>query len=282
MPGLMVARHAQHRHRRAQDVGCGDAELARAIDDLGQQRFRHADQTQQGVVPGAGMDVEQKAAARVRGVARMDLAAGEAPQQEAFDGATGERALVRRRARAGDMVEDPGDLGAREIRIKDQAGLGRDDGLVTGSLQRLAAIGGAAILPDDGIVDRLARGAVPHHGRLALVGDADAGHGCSVQLGLGQRAAADLDRRRPDLLGVVLDPARLGKDLRQFLLRRRHRPAVGIEDDGAGAGRTLIDGKDVLGSHAAFLPHIPVGCTPLVLLSPPLMFLSPQGGEEHA
>ena len=216
---------------------------------LRQQRRRHAEQLQQVAIPGALVDVEQQAAAGVGGVARMDLAAGQPPQQEAFDGAGGERALLRRGAAAGDVVEDPGDLGAGEIGIEEQAGLGRDLVLVPGALQLVAALGGAAVLPDDGVVDRLAGAAVPHDRGLALVGDADAGQRLGVELRLGERAAADLDRGRPDLLGVVLDPARLGEDLRQFLLRRRHRPARGIEHDGAGAGGALVDGEDVLGSH---------------------------------
>ncbi len=199
------------------------------------------------------MDVEQQAAAGIGGVARMHLATGQPPQQEAFDGAGGERALLRRAPAAGHVIEDPGDLGAGEIRIEDQAGLGRDRLLVPGAPQFITALGGAAILPDDGIVDRLAGGAIPHHRGLALVGDADAGQRRGAELGAGQRRAADLDRRRPDLLGIVLDPTRLGKDLRQLFLCRCHRPARGIEHDGPRAGGALVDGEDVLGGHPAFL-----------------------------
>jgi hypothetical protein len=43
----------------------------------------------------------------------------------------------------------------------------------------------------------------------------------------------------------------LGKDLWQFLLGGGDRAATGIEDDGARAGRTLIDGEDVFGSHGS-------------------------------
>ena len=42
-------------------------------------------------------------------------------------------------------------------------------------LQPLAEVGGAAVLPDDRVVDRLAGLAVPDDRRLALVGDADRG-----------------------------------------------------------------------------------------------------------
>ena len=50
--------------------------------------------------------------------------------------------------------------------------------------------------------------AVPHDRGLALVGDADAGQRLGVELRLGERVAADLDRGRPDLLGDRARPSR--------------------------------------------------------------------------
>src|SRR5260370_1298685 len=78
--------------------------------------------------------------------------------------------------------------------------------------QLVGALGGAAVLPDDGIVDRLAGGAVPDDGGLTLIGDANAGQRAGLELGLSQRAAADFDRGRPDLVRVVFDPTGPGKD----------------------------------------------------------------------
>ena len=79
-------------------------------------------------------------------------------------------------ARAGHVVEDPADLAAGEIRVDEQAGLALDQRRSCPSrLQPLAELGGAPILPDDGVVDRLAGLAVPDDRRLALVGDADGG-----------------------------------------------------------------------------------------------------------
>src|SRR5207248_8545748 len=60
---------------------------------------------------------------------------------------------------------------------------------------------------------------------------------------------ANFDGGRPDLLGIVLDPAGLGEDLRQLLLRRGDRPARRIEHDGARAGGALVDGENVPGGH---------------------------------
>ena len=72
-----------------------------------------------------GVDVEQQRARGVGGVGRVHLAAGQPPQQIAIDGAEHQLAALGAFARAGDVVEDPGDLGPGEIGIDDQAGLGR-------------------------------------------------------------------------------------------------------------------------------------------------------------
>src|SRR5205814_375941 len=55
------------------------------------------------------------------------------------------------------------------------------------------------------------------------------------------------DARLPDLLGIVLDPARCGKMLRELDLRPpEHLPGV-IEDHGARAGGALVESQD--GGH---------------------------------
>src|SRR4029077_16032360 len=97
------------------------------------------------------------------------------------------------------VVEDPGDLGTGEIGIEDQAGLGRDLVLVPGTPQFIATRGGAAVLPDDGVVDGLAAVAISYDRGLALVGDADAGQRLGVEFRFDERLPADLDRGRPDL-----------------------------------------------------------------------------------
>ena len=62
---------------------------------------------------------------------------------------------------------------------------------------------------------------------------------------LARRAADDLDAARPDLLRVVLDPARLGVDLLVFLLIDRDDGPGVVEHHEAGAGRALIEGADI-------------------------------------
>ena len=193
------------RRRRTARARC--RRNSRTSPHLRQHRARHAQELQQLVVPVAGADVEQQRARRVGGVGGVHLAAGQPPQQKAVDRAEQRARRARPRARAGDVVEHPGDLGGGEIRIEQQAGLGRDRRLVALGLQLRADVGGAAVLPDDGAVDRPAGGAVPDDRGLALVGDADGGDvlgrctpACCHRLAAGRdrrRSRSPPDRARP-------------------------------------------------------------------------------------
>ena len=116
--------------------------------------------------------------------------------------------------------------------------------------------GGAAILPHDGIVDRLAAGAVPYQRRLALVGDADRRDVARRKAGLGDGLAAGREHGAPEVLRIMLDPAGLREVLREFLLGDGRDRAIGAEHDGAGGGRALVDGEDVAG-HRVFGSTVP-------------------------
>ena len=127
----------------------------------------------------------------------------------------------------------------------------RTNVLVPVALQAIAELRGPPILPDDRVVDRPAGLAIPDHRGLALVGDADGGDVARPQLRASERLGRHGDLRRPDLAGIVLDPAGLGKDLPELALADRDDLGVVIEDDGARAGGALVEGEDV--SHVAIL-----------------------------
>ena len=198
---------------------------------------------QQLLVPLARVDVEQKRARGVGGVGRVHRAAGQPPQQVAIDGAEHQFAAHRSLAGAGHGIEDPCDFCARKIRIDDQAGLGRYRGLVALGLQSGADVGGAAVLPDDGAVHGPPGSAIPYDRGLALVGDADRGDVLGLQPRLLQRVAAGHHRRGPDVLGLMLDPPRGRKMLREFLLRRGGDRNIAAKHDGARGRGALIDGQ---------------------------------------
>ena len=128
-------------------------------------------------------------------------------------------------------VEQPRHLGGREVRVEHQPGALAHERQMAGGGQLVAALRRAAVLPHDGAVQRPPGAPVPSHHRLALVGDADGGDR-PVQLG-------DYGRQRGphgvgDVVGVVLDPARLREVLRELPVRRRPHGAGVVEGEGCG------------------------------------------------
>src|SRR5204862_6359299 len=110
--------------------------------------------------------------------------------------------------------------------------------------ERLTQFPRPRVLPNDGAVQRPARRPVPHHRRLALVGDAYRGDLLAARARAPQRPAHHILRPLPDLLRVVLDPAGLGPVLCVFLLRHAGDGSFVVEQDAAGAGGSLIDRRD--------------------------------------
>ena len=171
----------------------------------------------------------------------MHAPARQPPDQEGIDRAGQKLAPARPGAGAGHVGEQPGDLGAGEVGIEQQARPAREQRLQPPLLQPLAQRRRAP--------DRLAGLPVPDDDRLALVGDAERGDGRGLDAGLADRRAHDADDARPDLLGVMLDPAGSREVLRELLLRHRHDPHRPVEDDRARRGRALVDGKHI-SAHA--------------------------------
>ncbi len=167
--------------------------------------------------------------------------------EKRVDGAERELARLGASARAADVVEDPRDLGAREVSVDDEARAREDLRGVARALQLVAHVGRAAALPDDGAMNGGAGLLVPDERRLALVGDADP---CDVSLrdscGCECLRHGRLDRL-PDVLGVVLDPAGLREVLRELHGGAAERRAVLRDDERGRARRALIDGEQVFG-----------------------------------
>ena len=175
----------------------------------------------------------------------MHRAAGQPVQERAIDGAEAELAVLRALPCPLHVLEQPAQLGPAEIRVEDEARLLPDPRLFPLCFQFVTEIRGPPVLPHDGVVNRLAGLPFPEESRLALVGDADAMDVFPFRSGLAHRPSDRLERRAPDVVKVVLDPARLGEDLPELDAGRSlHRQAL-IEDQRSGAGGALIDREDV-------------------------------------
>ena len=213
--GLLVAGDAADGDGGAEQRRVGGAEVAGAVADFREHGGGDAEEAEHLRVPFRGGEVAEEGAGGVCGVGGEDAAGGEAPEEVGVDGAEGEFAGFGAAAGAGDSVEDPGDLGGGEIRVQAEAGAAGDFGVVAVAGELVAEIGGAAVLPDDGVVDRVAGGAVPDEGGFALVGDADGG---DAGVGLGQGGAGGGEGGGPEVCRVVLDPAGVGVVLGEFFL----------------------------------------------------------------
>ena len=232
------------------------AKFGGAIVDLGQHRTRDAEESEQLVVPGARIDVEQQRPRGVGGVGDVNLAVGQAPEQKAVDRAEGQVAAFRFSARAGNIVENPGDFGRREIGIEQQAGALGHERLTSALLEFGAKRRRAAVLPDDRIVDRPAGRPAPNERRFALVGDPEPGERARLKAGPGQSLPRCREGGSPERFRIMLDPARLRKDLRELLLRHGDERGVRPKNDRARRGRALVDDENMPGHGGYPCPNI--------------------------
>ncbi len=175
----------------------------------------------------------------------MDPPAGQLPDEKGIHSPEEQIPRPRPLARALHMIEDPGKLGAREIGIEQQAGARAHHLLMPRLAQRRAGRGGAPVLPDDGAMDRAAGAAVPDHGGLALVGDADGGHLRAGDPGPLDDRAAGGGGGGPEVIRLMLDPTGIGIVLRELLLRGGNRSHVGIKEDRPARRCALVDGEDM-------------------------------------
>ena len=208
----------------------------------------------------------------------MYPAAGQFPHQPGVHSAEQDLAARSFFARFLNMVEDPLDLGAGKIGIRDQAGGLPDVVAQPLSYQVIHNACRTAALPDDGIVDRAAGVALPQDSRLALVGDADASH-----LGRGYACRCEHFEHggvlgRPDVHRILFHPALMRIMLRQLVLPDRKDILLVVEQDRARAGRALVQGEDIF-CHDDLPPPVLLISCPYHTLSGKGLSISPPDGR---
>ena len=160
---------------------------------------------------------------------------------------TSQESIVPKTASRGglDVAQQPLDLGAREVGVDDQAGALADQlGRARPRAARRSGRG-AAVLPDERVVDGLAGLGVPGDDGLALVGDPDPGEVASPR---SRRRRAP--PRRPagstsqiSAASCSTQPGR-GKCWRELAVGATRDPALAVEDEARRPGRPLVDGED--------------------------------------
>ena len=176
----------------------------------------------------------------------MNGAARQVPDKPAVDGTEEHFALLGARTRARHRIEEPLNLCRRKIRVEPQARLAVHKRLNSLFAKRLAPVVRSAVLPNERRRNRLARLAVPKHGRLALIRHADRSHLFGRHARFSETSARHGKLRAPNLGRIVLNPAGLGKMLRKLHLLERDDLRAAIEKNRARTRRALIERKNVL------------------------------------
>ena len=187
------------------------------------------------------------------------MLARELEQQPRVDRPEHRAALQGALAQAGYVLEQPLDLGTREVGVEHEAGALAHERLAAGGAKLVAAPCGAPVLPHDRRMKRIAADRVPHAHGLALVGYADCRQIPLADPGLGERLAGNGVGDLPDLTRVLLDPARPRK--RWSDLARRAGDGLGplIEDEARRRRGPLVDREDHVGRE----PNATPGALPL-------------------
>jgi hypothetical protein len=207
----------------------GSARAAGAGDDAREHLARDPEPLEQRRRPVEGADVEQLGP---RGVAGLDdVLAAEAGQQERVDG-------PQAHALAAVGVEEPAGLRGAEHGVEREAADRAD--LVRVLAQRAGVR--ALVLPAEHGAERLARSAVPQQQRLALRAQADGGDRPAVAEALRHGGL----HAGPDLLGVLLDPARPRRREADRRGAAGDDLAGGVHEHRLGGARALVDRQDVL------------------------------------
>src|SRR5581483_72156 len=149
-------------------------------------------------------------------------AAGHVPNNPRVNVAEYEVARFGGCTRTFDVIENPFDFWAGEIRGKWQTDFGTQAVLSAVLSEFVDNLVGARVLPDNCVIDGLAGFPIPDYGGLALIGDADGRNVFGVNPAIRERALNDGLNGLPNFHWVVFDPAGLGVNLRVFFLVVRH------------------------------------------------------------
>ena len=119
---LLVTGYRQDRQRIVEPGGISQSEFVAAGTDVCQQRARNRLPVAEMLVPSACSQIPQHCAGGVGRVGCVALAAGEIGQQPGIDGAANEVAGLGKFPGSGDVVKQPGEPGAGEVRVGREPG----------------------------------------------------------------------------------------------------------------------------------------------------------------
>ena len=143
---------------------------------------------------------------------------GQFPYQPGLDCSEKKIATLRLLPRSRYVIQDPFDLRSGKISIYHKTGFLAKTLSKTFGFEGITVLGGSATLPDDRMIDRIPGVLVPDNCGLTLVGDADCSNVGGFRADHIHGFYCYSKHACPDLIRVMLHPARLWEVLVKFTL----------------------------------------------------------------
>ena len=249
---VLIAAERRNGDGAPEDGRIEHADHARCIRHARQHGAGNVQRVEQRVVPIVLADVKEHRPARVGRVRHMRPPADEVPRQKAVHRAEADfpalGALVQPKP-----IQQPAQLAAGKISVRHEPRHGFDVLFKSFLAESGDNRRGSAALPDNRVVQRPAGFPIPEQRGLALVGDADCRNAVQRNAGNADDLAQRVNLRIEDRRRVVLHPAGLRINLLKFIALHGDDPRAFVEQNGAGAGRPLIE-RNHIGMHGAKPP----------------------------
>ncbi len=222
---------------------------------LRQHRPRNIQHPQQLLIPLQRMDVEEHRPRSVRHIGHMPLTLRQLPYQPAVHRPKRQLPSLRPFPRSVDMIQNPVDLTAREVSIRQQPSLCLNRIPIPTLTQSIAERRRPTILPHNRVIDRLTRLPIPNNSSLPLIRNSNRGDIVFRQISRSQRLCRHATLRSPYLRRRVLHPTRLRKYLFKWPLCNRNHRASLIHHHGPRTRSPLIQRQNVLSSRQISTPQ---------------------------
>ena len=175
----------------------------------------------------------------------MSCAVSQFPNQPGIDSPKEQFALFSSFLCSLNMVQNPANLGSREVSVNNQTSLFVEFFHIALAFQLFSQRSSLARLPNDSIIDRKTCIFIPNDSCFTLVGDSDGFDLIRFDSTFDEGTCDNGLNRVPNFIGIVLNPSSLRENLSKFFLTGANFFSFFVKDDGAGTSSSLVDGHDV-------------------------------------
>ena len=235
--------------RNGYPVDMGITETSRRRQNLRQHRRRYPQPVENLLIPAAGMNIKHHRPGSVGVIGREDLPARQLPHQPGVYRPKTKLPFFRPLPRTRNLIENPGNLGRREIGVNQQTCRLADILPPALFFQLFAQWCCPAALPNNCVIDRAASALFPNNRRLPLIGDPDGGDLLRFNPCQQHRVDQYAILGRVNFHRVMLHPAFMRVILGILPLGNTDNLLIMVENHCTGTSRPLVKGYHILFIH---------------------------------